>query len=152
MTVETFLHRLEGVRPRGIGKWTAKCPSHADKSPSLAICEVHDRILVHCFAQCEKKAIVSAMGLTLSDLFFDAPDFPTAYRKRVRLAYDRQRKAGYAEVDGFAIDALREADYFARSQQGLDITTWRNEQLSEELDALAEAYELLWAEELAEWT
>lgn len=48
-------------------------------------------------------------------------------------------------------DALREADYFTRSRQGLDIAAWNHERLNDELEALADAWALLWAEELAQW-
>lgn len=151
MTVEAFLDRLEGVRPRGAGKWSAKCPSHADKSPSLSICKASDRILVHCFALCEKESIVSVMGLTMADLFFAAADSRTAYRERVRRTQVRQRKAQHDEVEGFTIDALREADYYIRSRRGLDIAVWSHERLNDELGALADAHALLWAEELTQW-
>ena len=43
------------------------------------------------------------------------------------------------------------ADYFSRSRQGLDISVWSHECLNDELDAMADAHSLLWAEELAQW-
>lgn len=92
------------------------------------------------------------MGLRMADLFFDRPDPGTAYRDRVRRTQERQRKAQRDEVEGFIIDALREATYFIHSRQALDISSWDHEYLNNELDALADAYELLWAEELAQWT
>ena len=73
MTAPELLSRLNGVRSRGTGKWSARCPSHQDRSPSLSIGEGADRILLHCFALCEKRDIVAALGLTMADLFFDAP-------------------------------------------------------------------------------
>jgi hypothetical protein len=94
----------------------------------------------------------AGLNLSVSDLFHDAPDSHASYCERRRHTQERQRKALYAEVDGFTIDALREADYFTRSRQGLDILAWTHERLNSELDALAEAYALLWAEELASWT
>jgi hypothetical protein len=92
------------------------------------------------------------MGLTMTDLFFDAPGSRAAHRERAQRIQARQRKTQRDEVDGFTIDALREADYFVRSRQGLDISAWTHERLNNELDALAEAHALLWAEELASWT
>ena len=71
MTAPELLLRLDAVRSRGIGKWSARCPAHQDKNPSLSIGEESDRILLHCFALCEKRDIVAALGLTMADLFFD---------------------------------------------------------------------------------
>lgn len=152
MTVEAFLDRLEGVRSRGTGKWSARCPAHHDKSPSLSVREAERGLLVHCFAGCTLVEVMAALNLPESHLFHDAPDSHASYRERRRRTEERQRKAQYAEVDGFTIDALREADYFVRSRQGLDISAWTQERLHNELDALAEGYALLWAEELASWT
>ena len=49
MSLERLLNGLSKVKGRK-GSWTASCPAHADKSPSLAIRQVEDgRILLHCF-------------------------------------------------------------------------------------------------------
>ena len=39
---ELILQRLEKVKPKGNGKWTACCPAHTDKTPSLSITEASD--------------------------------------------------------------------------------------------------------------
>ena len=67
--VENLLSRLKGVKKNGTDKYLACCPSHPDKSPSLAIKEINDRILVHCFAGCSADSITAAVGLTQNDLF-----------------------------------------------------------------------------------
>jgi len=72
MSTLELLSLLDGVRPRGIGKWVARCPSHQDRNPSLSIGEEADRILLHCFALCETQGIAAALGLTMADLYFDA--------------------------------------------------------------------------------
>lgn len=70
MSAENFLSRLDGVRRTGEGRWVARCPSHEDKGPSLAIRELEDgRILAHCFAGCAVDDVVGAIGLKLCDLF-----------------------------------------------------------------------------------
>ena len=76
MTITDFLSRLDGVRSRGNGRYTAKCPAHADRSPSLSIREVGPRILLRCFAGCETSHIMTAIGLTMADLFCDGPIKP----------------------------------------------------------------------------
>lgn len=67
--VENLLHRLEKLKGRN-GSWTACCPAHNDKGPSLAVRELDDgRTLVHCFAGCETASVLGAIGLDMSDLF-----------------------------------------------------------------------------------
>ena len=73
MIAERILDRLESVRETGPGRWTAKCPAHDDKTPSLAIRDVDGMILLHCFAQCSLYEITSAAGVEFSDLFPDKP-------------------------------------------------------------------------------
>lgn len=69
MTVDEILVRLEKVRKNERG-WTARCPAHEDRSPSLSIAEGDDgRILLRCFAGCPTDRVLAAMGLKLSDLF-----------------------------------------------------------------------------------
>ncbi len=69
MSLETLIDRLDGVKETGYGKYLSRCPSHDDRSPSLAIKEEGDgRILLHCFAGCETEDVLSAIGLTFSDV------------------------------------------------------------------------------------
>ena len=69
MSFEALLDRLDGVKETGPGKYLSRCPSHDDRSPSLAIKEGDDgRILLHCFAGCETENVLSAIGLTFADV------------------------------------------------------------------------------------
>ena len=79
MDAERFITHLDGVKQTGRDQWIAKCPAHDDKSPSLAIKQIDDRILLHDFAACSTYEIVSALGLELSDLF---PEKITTGNKR----------------------------------------------------------------------
>ena len=66
---EKFVQRLGKVKGRN-GSWTAQCPAHEDKSPSLSVRETEDgRVLVHCFGGCEVSMVLGAVGMDLSDLF-----------------------------------------------------------------------------------
>ena len=68
--IDALLNRLQRVRQTGDGHWTALCPAHADRSPSLSIHETRDgRILIHCFAGCAPGEVLSSLGLTFTDLF-----------------------------------------------------------------------------------
>jgi len=67
--VERLLSRLEKVKGRN-GSWTACCPAHNDKSPSLAVREGEDgRVLIHCFGGCETINVIQALGMDMNDLF-----------------------------------------------------------------------------------
>ena len=69
MTIDALLNGLDCVKETGQGKYVARCPAHDDKSPSLAIKDCDDgRVLVHCFAGCETEDVLSAIGLTFSDV------------------------------------------------------------------------------------
>ena len=69
MSVDALLSHLDGVRETGHGKYVARCPAHDDRSPSLAIKDCDDgKVLIHCFAGCAPEDILSAIGLTFSDM------------------------------------------------------------------------------------
>ncbi len=74
--IDNVLSRVEKPRQRQPGQWSARCPSHADKAPSLSVRETTEgAVLLHCFAGCEVADIVGALGLDMADLFppRDAP-------------------------------------------------------------------------------
>jgi hypothetical protein len=80
--IENILSRLEKVKGRN-GAYTACCPAHSDKSPSLAIRELDDgRILLKCFADCSVQDILGAIGMEIGDLFPDTnKNLPPVKRK-----------------------------------------------------------------------
>ena len=81
--IENTLSRLEKPRQRQPGQWSARCPAHPDKSPSLSIRETPEgSVLLHCFGGCEVAEIVAAMGLELHDLF-PPQDKPTGTPKKI---------------------------------------------------------------------
>ena len=64
-----ILSRLRKVRRTGRG-WTAICPAHDDREPSLSINEGDDgRILLYCHAGCQTESVLRTLGMTFSDLF-----------------------------------------------------------------------------------
>ena len=67
--VEKLLSQLTKVKGRN-GTWTACCPAHEDKSPSLAIKQGEDgRVLIHCFGGCDVGTVLGAVGMDMTDLF-----------------------------------------------------------------------------------
>ena len=70
MSAARLLDRLSGVRATGVGRWTARCPAHEDRSPSLSVRELDDgRVLIHDFGGCDVDSILGALGLTVAELF-----------------------------------------------------------------------------------
>lgn len=60
---------LLAAKPTANG-WSACCPAHDDRRPSLAITEGRDgRTLLYCWTGCPLESIVAAIGLSTSDLF-----------------------------------------------------------------------------------
>lgn len=94
--LDGLLPRLDGVKQTGQGQYIARCPvlAHDDKSPSLSVTEAADRVLVHCFGDCDTADIVAAIGLDLADLFNE----PMATPERRARAVAASRSA-LAEVD-----------------------------------------------------
>ena len=68
--VDKILQRLDHVRQRGHGQWSARCPAHDDRGPSLTVKELADgKLLLHCFGGCSVEDVVGAVGLSVVDLF-----------------------------------------------------------------------------------
>ncbi len=67
--IELVLSRIPDAKKSGKG-WTARCPAHDDRHPSLTITEGDDgRALLRCHAGCTVDAICAAIGLSMADLF-----------------------------------------------------------------------------------
>ncbi|MGJ7486899.1 CHC2 zinc finger domain-containing protein [Variovorax sp. LT2P21] len=97
-TIENVLLQLEQVRKSGQG-FTARCPAHADRGPSLSIKEGDDgRVLMHCFAGCATADVAAAIGMTVADLFPPSdrprppPPAPGVTRTALRAAAEFERQ------------------------------------------------------------
>jgi len=89
--IDSILSRLQKVKG-GRGRWTACCPHHQDKSPSLAIRLVEDgRILLHCFGGCSVDEVVGSMGMSINDLFPPSDNGPKSAVKPAFYANDLLR-------------------------------------------------------------
>ena len=89
-TAETLISRLDGVIPRGAGRWNARCPAHDDKAPSLSIRETEAKVLLHCFARCTAEDVLTAVDLTWNDLYPDSgkASYRAACAQKSRIEYD----------------------------------------------------------------
>lgn len=108
MDVNDLLARLDGVRGRN-GSWSAKCPAHADRSPSLSVKDGgNGLILMHCFGGCGTDDVLGALGLSMTDLFPERlGDFPA--RRGAFSAMDALRALTY-ESSVVAIECARGAN------------------------------------------
>lgn len=78
------------ARRAGKGKWVAKCPAHADRTPSLSIAEGRKvPVVLRCMSVgCDTRDILAAAGLKWSDLFDGKP---TPELKQ-RMSRERQKE------------------------------------------------------------
>jgi hypothetical protein len=78
-----ILSRVKQARKSSSG-WTACCPAHDDRTPSLSITEGHEgRVLVTCHVGCDFPAIAAGMGLERKD-FFSEPANVLPFRPPTR--------------------------------------------------------------------
>lgn len=93
MSIERILDRLEGVRRNG-KRYEAKCPAHEDKSPSLSVEELGNKVLIHCFAGCDTSEVMRAINLEMKDLFTDS-----GMSISEKIAYKREKeKQKYKDI------------------------------------------------------
>ena len=73
------------IRKEGNG-WSAQCPAHDDRSPSLHFEEAQDgKCLIFCHAGCSLDQIASGLGIDVRELF--EPEDPPAERRLIA-SYD----------------------------------------------------------------
>lgn len=92
--------RGAGYTPKRHGEaWSACCPSHDDRDPSLSIGIGADaRVLLHCHAGCPVEAIVGTLGLAMKDLM----PTPVAEEKGVPARRKNASDATFATPDDAA--------------------------------------------------
>jgi len=68
--IDLILSLLSKVKRRQSSQYSAICPAHEDRSPSLSVRETPEgAVLLHCFGGCSVHEITAALGLNVSDLF-----------------------------------------------------------------------------------
>lgn len=137
--LSALLERLDSVKPRGAGQWSAKCPAHSDNNPSLSIREGENgRLLLHDFGGCAPHAIVAALGLELRDLFADAP-LPRSQRPPLKMVrVDRVALA--FRFDLAALDHRLRAERIFEAGRKLDAATMTNVEIDRALGFVAQAH------------
>jgi len=99
--LDLLLSRLEGVKQHG-SRYVARCPAHDDKSPSLSLSRGEDgRALVHCYAGCETRDVLAAVGLELRELF------PDNLSQEQRQQYRRSKLEAERRFERLVIEAAK---------------------------------------------
>ncbi|WP_409302886.1 AAA family ATPase [Pseudomonas sp. KCJK8993] len=99
--LDLLLSRLEGVKLHG-ARYMARCPAHQDNSPSLSLSRGNDgRALVHCYAGCETRDVLAAVGLELRDLF------PDNLSQEQRQQYRRNKLEAERRFEALVIEAAK---------------------------------------------
>jgi putative DNA primase/helicase len=79
MDLQDFLNRLESVKSLPSG-FSARCPAHSDHVSSLMVnAGKNQPIVVHCHAGCETSSVLTALGLSTTDLM-GKPKVVAVYR------------------------------------------------------------------------
>ena len=124
MTTEELLARLDRVK--GIsGGFMCRCPNHDDQTASLSVSPGPDgKILLHCHAGCEPEAIMSALGLTLADLF---PPREVGGRREPTATYDYRDERGELlyQACRYPADADGKKHFSQRHPDGLGSWIWK---------------------------
>ena len=60
-TLSSIATGLKKVRWHGEYKFSACCPAHDDRNPSLSVNDSNEKILVHCWAGCSQEAVIGAL-------------------------------------------------------------------------------------------
>jgi len=74
MNVDHILDQLESVRRIKPDQWVACCPAHEDSTPSLAIRDTGDKLLMRCYAGCTFQEIADALGMHPREFFRDSKE------------------------------------------------------------------------------
>lgn len=89
MTAEAVAQRCDPRARRSGGGWVARCPAHADRTPSLSVRDGRGgRVLIRCWAGCATRDVLEALGLSFREIM-GAPPTPAERRAGA----DRRRTA-----------------------------------------------------------
>lgn len=92
-----------GIHHTQSGIWhNFRCPAHADSTPSASVRANEKGAGITCHAHCPPDSIVSALGLTMSDLFDEAA------KPRTGIDWDHpDSKYHYTDADGTVLFEVR---------------------------------------------
>ena len=132
--LDRLLSRLERVQTIGNNRYKALCPAHDDRSPSLAIKDDSDRLLLHCFSGCETTDVLEAIGLTFADIM---PDKAMGNFKKVKKPFYAMDVLGIIKFEATLVYI-----YAADMAKGLKLTRTDKERLLLATSRINHAYEV----------
>ncbi|WP_447986373.1 hypothetical protein [Nitrospira sp. Nam74] len=137
-TMDNVLSRLERVRPTSRG-WSACCPAHPDRTPSLSLAEGDTCVLMKCWAGCELNEIAAAMGIRVADLFYH----PASGKRRTGRSVSKRRdwRKEAAALEDKALTLRLDADAVFPFACNLNTTAWTDEDWDAATDAVCGAYQ-----------
>ena len=113
MQIDEILSRFHNVKRTGDRQYIACCPAHDDAKQSLSIGAGDGKILLNCFAGCDTRDIVAAVGLNMKDLYTDhsgstytppatlPKKMPVSQRQGTKpAAYTHSKEYIYTDEDG----------------------------------------------------
>ena len=106
--------------------WSARCPAHEDRRPSLSVTEGDDgRALVRCHAGCTVDAICEAIGLRLADLMItDSSTVSTSTQPRESRKKRQYRRRRQPKTYETASDAIAALDGIMAKDKGRRVDQW----------------------------
>jgi hypothetical protein len=92
VSIDQVIDRLQQLRKTRSG-WSARCPAHEDRSPSLSVALGDDgRILLYCWGGCSFQEITRALGFEPGDLSPGRPRPRTPEERRQAQEEEKQRE------------------------------------------------------------
>jgi len=111
ITLSSIASALDKVRWHGDYKFTACCPAHDDRNPSLSVSDSNGKILVKCWAGCTQEEVIGSLrGM---GLWHTASRHQLERRKRAELRKDirhHQQILGLGVAQAKAGQELSEVD------------------------------------------
>lgn len=132
--LNTLLSRLEKVQPIGNNRYKALCPAHDDRSPSLAIEDKSERLLLHCFCGCETANVLGAIGLTFADIM---PDKAMGNFKKIKKPFYAMDVLGIIKFEATLVYI-----YATDMAKGLKLTSNDKERLLLAISRINHGYEV----------
>jgi putative DNA primase/helicase len=121
MELNHLLEKLNGVKKTSSGH-IARCPAHEDSTASLCVAiGAAGKLLVKCQAGCTPDAVVSSLGLKISDLFPKAPTTTPKAKSSIVATYD------YVDENGkllFQVCRMQPKDFRQRQPDSSAIDGW----------------------------
>jgi 5S rRNA maturation endonuclease (ribonuclease M5) len=133
--VQFVLDRLNGVTVAG-SEYSALCPAHDDRDPSLSIALGDDgKTVLHCHAGCPLDKVLMALRLDQTDLF------PNNHGQRVVAVYDYENADGELLRQVIRYEPRRPRRFSQRRPDPSDGSVWNVDGVPETLYRLPELHE-----------